>query len=88
MNEWNSRTKTAGRQWNRLLDAVVPILKYKKRTFDHAIYIKVLTNGTVSYITVCTDDILNPTNNDAAVPELTRIFEEHFEMKVQEGSVI
>ena len=31
----------AGRKWNRLLDAVVTILKYKKITIDHAIYIKV-----------------------------------------------
>ena len=35
-------TNLAGRQWNRLLDAVVTILKYKKSTIDHAIYIKVL----------------------------------------------
>ena len=31
----------SGRQLNRLLDAVVTILKYKKITIDHAIYIKV-----------------------------------------------
>ena len=30
-------TKTSGRQWNRLLDAVVAIIKYKKSTIDHAI---------------------------------------------------
>ena len=30
-----------GRQWNRLLDEVVTIIKYKKSTIDHAIYIKV-----------------------------------------------
>ena len=29
--------KPAGRQWNRLLDAVVIIIKYKNRTIDHAI---------------------------------------------------
>ena len=55
--------KTDGRQWNRLLDAVVSILKYKKITIYHAIYIKVFTDGTVSYITVSTDDIFNTTNN-------------------------
>ena len=30
-------TKPAGRQWNRLLDAVVTILRYKNITIDHAI---------------------------------------------------
>ena len=32
-------TKPAGRQWNRVLDEVATILKYKKRIIDHAIYI-------------------------------------------------
>ena len=32
-------TNTDGRQWNRLLDAVVTIIKYKNSTIDHAIYI-------------------------------------------------
>ena len=32
-------TNTAGRQCNRLLDAVVTILEYKKITIDHAIFI-------------------------------------------------
>ena len=56
-------TKPAGRQWNRLLDSVVTILEYKKSTIDHAIYIKVFDDGTVSYLTVSTDDVLNNTNN-------------------------
>ena len=30
-------TNPAGRKWNRLLDAVVTILKYKKSTIYHAI---------------------------------------------------
>ena len=58
----------AGRQWNILLDAVVTILEYKKSTIDHAIYIKVFDDGTVSYITVSTDDVLNTTNNENAFP--------------------
>ena len=41
-------TKPAGQKWNRLLDAVITIIKYKKNTIDHAIYIKVFTDGTVS----------------------------------------
>ena len=56
-------TNPAGRQWNRLLDAVVTILEYKKNTIDHAIYIKVFDDGTVSYLTLSTDDVLNTTNN-------------------------
>ena len=67
-------TKPAGRQWNRLLDAVVTIIKYKRRTIDHTIYIKVFTDGTVSYITVSTDDVINTINNETAFPELTRFF--------------
>ena len=55
--------KPAERQWNRLLDAVVTILKYNKSTIDHDIYIKVCTDDTVSYLTVSTDDVLNTTNN-------------------------
>ena len=48
---------------NRLLDAMVTIIKYKKSTIDHSIYIKVFNDGTVSYLTVSTDDILNTTNS-------------------------
>ena len=74
MYECNSRGKSAGRQCNRLLDAVVTILKYKKSTIDHAIYIKVFNDVTVSYITVSTDDVLDTTNNETAFPKLTRVF--------------
>ena len=81
-------TKPAGRKWNILLDAVVVILKYNKITIDHAIYIKVFTYGTVSYITFSTDDVINTTNSNTEFTELTRVFEEHFEMKVQELSVL
>ena len=48
---------------NRLLDAVVTIIKYKKSTIDHDINIKVFTHGTVSYLTVSTDNVINDTNN-------------------------
>ena len=60
--------KTAGRQRNRLLDAVVTINKYKKITIYHDIYIKFFTDLTVSYLTVSTDDIINTTNNETAFP--------------------
>ena len=67
---------------------MVTIVKYKKSTIDHAIYIKVFDDVTESYLTVSTDDVLNTTNNENAFPELTRVFKEQFEMKVQEGSVL
>ena len=76
-------TKPAGRQWNRLLDSVVTILKYTNITIDHDIYIKVFADGTVSYLTVSTDDVLNTTNNENAFTEVKRLFKEHFDMKVQ-----
>ena len=76
------------RQCNRLLDSVVTIIKYKKITIDHAMYIKVFTVGTVYYLTVSTDDFINTTNNENAFTELTRVLKEHFEMKLQEGSVL
>ena len=76
-------TKPAGRQWNRLLDAVVTIFNYKKITIDHAVFIKVFADVTVSYITVSTDDVLNTTNNENLFPELKRVLKENFEMKVQ-----
>ena len=78
-------TKPAGRQWNRLLHTVVTIIEYKKSTIDHAIYIKVFDDGTVSYLTVSTDDVLNTTNNENEFPELTGLFKEYFEMKVKKG---
>ena len=77
-------TNPDGRQWNRILDAVVTIINYKKSTIDHAIYIKVFADGTMSYLTVSTNDVLNNTNNENAFPGPTRSFKEHFEMKVQE----
>ena len=81
-------TKTAGRQRNRLLEAVVTIINYKKSKLDNYIYIKVFTDGTVSYLTVSTDDVLNTTNHENAFPEPTIVFKENFEMKVQEGSIL
>ena len=67
---------------------MVTIIEYKKSTIDHAIYIKVFTYVVVSYLIVSTDNVLNTSNNEKAFPELTRVFKEHFEMKVQEGSVL
>ena len=81
-------TKPAGRQWNIILDSVVTIIKYKKSKIDHDIFIKAFTDGRVSYLTVSIEDVLNNTNNETAFTELTSAFQEQFEMKVQEVSVI
>ena len=62
--------KPSGLQWNCLLDAVITIIKYRKITIDPAIYIKLLSDGTVSYLTVSTDDVFNTTNNEIEFPEL------------------
>ena len=57
---------------------MVTIIKYNKIKIDHAIYIKVLFDGTVSYLTVSTDGVLNTTNNETEFPELRIVFEESF----------
>ena len=88
IHECNSGKNPAGKKWNRLLDSVVTIIKYNKITIYRAIYIKVFSDGTVSYIIVSTDDVLKNTYNDKVLPELRRFFEEAFEMKFQEGSVL
>ena len=59
-----------------------------KITIYHDIYIEVLSDETVPYLTVSTDDVINTTNNDTKFPDLRRYFEELFEMKFQEGSVL
>ena len=56
--------KPSGIQFNLILDSVVTILKYNKITIDNTIYIKVLSDVTVSYLMVSTDDVLNTTNNE------------------------
>ena len=70
--------KRAEQQWNILFDAVFTILKYKKSTIDHDIYIKLFSDVTVSYLEVSTYDVLNTTNNVTLFIELTRVFEEYF----------
>ena len=40
-------TKLVGRKCNKILGAVVTIIKYNKITIDHAIYIKLFSDGTV-----------------------------------------
>ena len=81
-------TELARRQWNQLLGAVVTVLKYRKITIYHAIYIKFLSGGTVSNLTVSTDDVLNTDNNETKFTYLRGVFEEYSEIKFQEGSVL
>ena len=47
-------------------------MKQNKGTIDHAIYIKVLYDGMLSYLTVSTDDVLNTNNNKTEFLELRR----------------
>ena len=46
------------------------------------------SDGTMSYITVSAYYVLNTTNNKTEFPELRRVFEETFEIKFQELSVL
>ena len=43
---------------------------------------------TASYIKISDDDVLNTTNNDTSFTEPTRVFEEQFQKKVKEVSVL
>ena len=65
-------TKPAGRKWNRILDTLVMILRYKKITIDHAIYTKFFYDGKVCYLKFSTDYVLNTANNETTFLELTR----------------
>ena len=67
-------TKPAEQQWNQLLHSVVIILKYKKIKTYHAIYIKVFSDGSVSYLKVSNDDFLNTTNKEIEFTEITKGF--------------
>ena len=75
-------------QCNRLLDAVVTILKYNEITINHAIYTKAFYDVNVSYPTVSIDDVINTTNNKTAFTELRKCFKEYFEVEVKNKSVI
>ena len=54
-------TAASRRQWKRLLDTVITIIKYKTSTIDPSIYIKVFSDVIVSYRMVSTDDVLKTT---------------------------
>ena len=89
MHEWNSGNKTHPN--DNVIDSLGAVdanLKYKKGAIDHAVYIKVFPDGTVSYITFSADDILNAANNKTAFPELRRVLEEALEIKFREGYIL
>ena len=67
---------------------MVTVLKYKKSTIDNAIYIKFLSDVTVSYLTVSTDYVIRTTNIETAFTEPPIFFEEYFGIKVQERYVL
>ena len=71
MHEWNSGNKKQpdNNGINSLIQWVI-IIKYEKITIDHAIYIRFFSDGTVSYLTFSTDDVLNTTNNETKCTEL------------------
>ena len=45
---------------------MITILKYNKITIDHVIYINFFSDGTVSYLTVYTNDALNTATNNTS----------------------
>ena len=67
---------------------MVTIMKYKKRKIYHTIYIKVFSDRTVSYLTFSPDDVTKTTNNETEFTELRRFFEENYQIRVQEISVL
>ena len=67
---------------------MVKIIYYKRSTIDHAIYVKLFSDGTVSYLTVSMGDVLNTTNNYKVFQQLKRVFENNFKIKTQEGSFL
>ena len=81
-------TKPAGRQRNCLLEAVVTIMKYKKIKIYHAIYIKVFSDQTGSYLIVSPNDVLNNKNNKTGFTEISKCIEKSFLIQIQEGCAL
>ena len=65
--------KLSQQKWNQLFYEMVTNMKYKKSTIDRVIYIKVFSDGTVSYLTVSTDDVMNKTTSETTFPELRKL---------------
>ena len=67
---------------------VVTLIKNKKSTVDHAIYIKLFSDKNFPYLTASTDDVLNTTNNDTSFPYLKKVFKYDSDIKTQEEYVL
>ena len=63
---------------------MVIVLKYKKIEIYRAIYIRVLYDGTVTYITVSDNSVLNTNNNKILFTEIRKLFEDAFGIKIQQ----
>ena len=61
------------------------MIKYKKITIDYAIYIKVFSDGTLPYLMVYTDNVVNTNNNKKTFTQLRRVENKN---KVQDGYVL
>ena len=59
-------TKLEGLQQNRLPDVVFTIPKHTKSTIYYAIYIKIFSDGSISYLAFSGVDFMNATNNDTS----------------------
>ena len=57
------------------------IISYKSSVIDYSIYVKLFSNGTVSYLTFPIDDLLYTKSNDNGFQELKNVFEETFESR-------
>ena len=68
-------TKPYGIQWYRLLGVVNTIVKYNKIIIDDEIFINFFSGQNYSYLTVCTDDVLNAIKNDTAITEPKKVSE-------------
>ena len=60
-------------------------MKYKKSTIDRAIYHKLFSDETISYLTFYTDNVLNNTNNEIAFPGPRKVFEEVLRLNSKTG---
>ena len=67
---------------------MITVLKYKITTIYHDIYIKIFSDGTISYLKVSTDGSLNTNNNDIDFHELRKVFQESFEIRIQERTFL
>ena len=81
MNEIQG-TNIERRQWNKILNALLTLLKHQKITIDHAIYIEVFYDGNSYYLRVTTDDFLNDTNTETAFTEPIKVFQEESEINI------